>query len=108
MLIELVVLLVVLEIQQGTVQTPKVVRPVPLQVAAAAAAAAAVPGIERPTVRSACSAVLPTWRLRMCSATSVGSDPLVTGGLPVVREVRVGEAWLPKSAVVLCGAYWGE
>ena len=37
------------------------------------------------------------------SATSVGSDPLVTGGLPVVRKVRVGEAWLPMSAVVLCG-----
>ena len=73
MLIELVVLLVVLEIQQGTVQTPKVVRPVPLQVAAAAAAAAAVaaaaaaaavPGIERPTVWSACRVVRPTWRLR--------------------------------------------
>ena len=73
MLIELVELLVVLEIQQGTVRTPRVVRPVPLQVAAAAAAAAAVaaaaaaaaaPGVERPTVWSACRIVRPTWRLR--------------------------------------------
>ena len=74
MLIELVELLVVLEIQQGTVRTQRVVRPVPLQVAAAAAAAAAAvaaaaaaaaaPGVERPTVWSACRIVRPTWRLR--------------------------------------------
>ena len=41
------------------------------------------------------------------SATSVGSDPLVTGGLPKVREVRRVRLGYQMSAVVLCSAYSG-
>ena len=102
MLIELVELLVVLEIQQGTVQTPKVVRPVPLQVAAAAAAAAAVPGIERPTVRSACRAVRPTWRLRMCSATSVGSTPKQL----VTTHSNTGRGYVVETRLPMEAQWW--
>ena len=108
---ELVELLVVHGIRQGTGEGQKVDSPVPLQVAAAAAAeqvvvaaAAAAPGVVSSTVQSAGSAVRPTWRSRMCSATSVGSTPKQL----VTTHSNTGRGYVVETRLPMEAQWWCE